>query len=106
MLLIALISLRPYLYSRPNKAKTIGGIGIGSTLKRVEEKFGGAEKIEDGGQTHWYWKKGIAFGYDAEVESIFVFKPIGAAPAGFDDALQREQALKHRAALKKIYSTE
>ena len=94
--------------SRPNKAKTIGGIGIGSTLKRVEEKFGGAEEIEDGGQKHWYWKKGIAFGYDAdaEVESIFVFKPIGAAPAGFDDALQREQVLEHKAALERYYSTE
>ncbi len=94
--------------SRPNKAKTIGGIGIGSTLKRVEEKFGGAEEIEDGGQKHWYWKKGIAFGYDADakVESIFVFKPIGAAPAGFDDTLQREQVLEHKAALERYYSTE
>ena len=26
---------------KPNKAKTIGGVGIGSTLKRVEEEFGG-----------------------------------------------------------------
>ena len=94
--------------SRPNKAKTMDGVGIGSTLKRMEEEFGGAEEIKDGGETHWYWKKGIAFSYDAnaKVESIFVFKPIGAAPAGFDDALQREQVLEHKAALERYYSTQ
>ena len=72
---------------KPNEAKTAGGIGIGSTLKRVEEEFGGAEKIEEGGKVHWYWKKGIEFSYDADakVRSISIFKPLGAAPAGFDD---------------------
>ena len=90
----------------PNKAKTMGGIGIGSTLKRVEEDFGGAAEIKDGGKAHWYWKKGITFDYDADakVERIFVFEPIGAAPAGLDDALQPEQALEHRAALERNYS--
>ena len=76
----------------PNKAKTVEGIGIGNTLKGVEEEFGRAEKIEEGGKVHWYWTKGIEFSYDADakVTSISIFKPIGAAPAGFDDALQRE----------------
>lgn len=76
----------------PNTAKTVTGIGIGSTLKRVEEEFGGAEKIEEGGKVHWYWRKGIEFSYnaDAKVANISIFKPVGAAPAGFDDALQRE----------------
>ena len=77
---------------KPNTAKTAGGVGIGSTLKRVEEEFGGAEKIEEGGEVHWYWKKGIEFSYDADarVKSISIFKPVGAAPAGFDDTLQGE----------------
>ena len=100
--------VRSLFISEPNKAKTTSGVGIGSTFKRVEEKFGGAEEIKDGGETHWYWKKGIAFRYDAnaKVESIFVFKPIGAAPAGFDEALQGEQVWEHRAALERYYSTE
>ena len=73
---------------KPNKAKTAGGVGIGTTRKRVEREFGGAEKIEEGGKVHWYWKKGIEFSYDADakVTSISVFKPVGAAPSGFDDA--------------------
>ena len=133
---------------KPNKAKTIGGVGIGSTLKRVEEEFGGAEKVEEGGKIHWYWKKGIEFivdlrinetlqtgavriphlpfsrlvgtvsncayavrletaptggrkclfifriyySYDADskVRNISIFKPSGAAPAGFDGTLLRE----------------
>ncbi len=91
----------------PNTAKTAGGVGIGSTLKRVEEEFGEAEEIDDGGARHWYWKKGIAFRYDADVkvESLFVFRSIGAAPAGVDDTLQPEQALEHRATLRRQYST-
>lgn len=58
----------------------------------MEEEFGNAEKIEEGGKVHWYWTKGIEFSYDADakVASISIFKPIGAAPAGFDDTLQRE----------------
>ena len=89
----------------PNKAKTANGIGIGSTRQRVEEEFGQPEKIEDGG--HWYFKQGISFDYDAgaKVELIYVFKPIGAAPAGFDDGLQPEQVLEDRAALERYYSS-
>ena len=51
-----------------------------------------ALKIEEGGKVHWYWKKGIEFSYDADarVKSISIFKPVGAAPAGFNDALQVE----------------
>ena len=77
---------------KPNKARTAGGVAIGSTLKRVEEEFGGAEKIEEGGKVHWYWKKGIEFSYDADakVTNISLFKPVGAAPAGFNGALQHE----------------
>ena len=77
---------------KPNKARTAGGVAIGSTLKRVEEEFGGAEKIEEGGKVHWYWKKGIEFSCDADakVTNISLFKPVGAAPARFDDALQHE----------------
>ena len=91
----------------PNKAKTASGIGIGSTRKRVEEEFGEAEEIEEGGKEHWYWKKGITFNYDADakVTDIFVFVPHGAAPAGFDEASQPEQVLEHRAALERYYST-
>ena len=76
----------------PNTAKTAGGAAIGSALKRVEEEFGIAEKVEDGGKVHWYWKKGIEFSCDADakVTNISIFKPVGAAPAGFDGALQRE----------------
>lgn len=99
--------VRSLFITKPNKAKTAGGVGIGSTRKRVEGEFGNAEEIEADGD-HWYWKKGIEFNYDADaqVTSIFVFKPIGAAPAGFDDALQREQVLEHTAALETYYSTE
>ena len=43
---------------------------------------------------------------DAKVTNISLFKPIGAAPAGFDDTLQREQVLEHKAALERYYSTE
>ena len=77
---------------KPNKAKTTDGVGIGSALKRVEEEFGGAEKVEEGGKVHWYWKKGIEFSCDAaaKVRSISIFKPVGATPAGFDGTLLRE----------------
>ncbi len=94
--------------TRPNKAKTTGGVGIGSTLKHVEGELGAAEEIDQVERVYWYWKKGIAYGYDADnkVISLFVFKPIGAAPAGFDDALPHEQLLEHRAALDRSYSTE
>lgn len=90
----------------PNKAKTASGIGIGSTLKRVEEEFGEAEEIDKNGKEHWYWKNGITFNYDAnaKVTDIYVFVPVGAAPAGFDEASEREQVLEHRAALERYYS--
>lgn len=67
---------------RPNKAKTDGGIGVGSSLKRVESEFGPAEEIGAPNNKHWYWTKGIEFSYNADlsVESIFIFEPIGAAP--------------------------
>ena len=45
----------------PSTAKTAAGVGIGSALTRVEEEFGVAEKVEEGGEAHWYWKKGIQF---------------------------------------------
>ena len=90
---------------RPNKAKTAGEIGIGSTQKRVEEEFGAAEEIQKDLETYWYWKQGIAFTYDdAKVRVLFVFVPIPAAPAGADDALQPEQVLEHKAALERYYS--
>ena len=100
--------VRMIFIKKPNKAKTAGGVGAGSTLKRVEGEFGAAEEIKDGVKSHWYWKKGIEFSYDfdAKVERIYVFKPMGAGPAGFDDALPPEQALEHRAALERYYSTE
>ncbi|RKU13619.1 hypothetical protein C6502_04445 [Candidatus Poribacteria bacterium] len=31
---------------KPNTAKTAGGVGIGSTLRRVEKEFGVAERVE------------------------------------------------------------
>ena len=92
----------------PNKAKTVGGVGIGSPRERVEGEFGLAEEIQEGGKEHWYLKKGIEFDYDADakVVSIFVFKPVGAAPSAFDDVEQREQASENKAALDGSYSTE
>ena len=43
---------------KPNKARTAGGVAIGSTLKRVEEEFEGAEKIEEGGKVLLVLEKG------------------------------------------------
>ena len=89
----------------PNKAKTAGGVGVGSALERVEEEFGPAEEIKDGGESHWYWKKGIQFSYDvrSRIESVYIFKPHNfAAPAKFDDAARRNRALIHKAALKRF----
>ena len=70
----------------------MGGIGIGSKLKHVEEEFGVAEKVEEGGEVHWYWKKGIEVSYDADakVRSISIFMPTGVAPAGFGETSLRE----------------
>lgn len=96
------------LIDRPNRAKTAGGVGVGSTRERVEGEFGLAEEIQEGGKEHWYWKKGIVFDYDVDVKvrGIFIFKPVGAAPSAFDDVEQSEQAAEHKAALDRSYSTE
>lgn len=94
---------------KPNKAKTTEGVGVGSTRKRVEEEFGLAEEIKEGGKDHWYWRKGIEFDYDARsrVESIYIFKPLQrAAPAKFGDAMQRERVLINKAALKRYLTKE
>ena len=58
----------------------------------MEEEYGVAERVEEDGEVHWYWKKGIEFSYDAgdKVKSISIFKPTGTAPAGFDETLVRE----------------
>ena len=63
--------------ARPNKAKTVGGNGIGSSLKHVEGELGNAEQINDDLHLHWYWKKGISFEYDVDnkVTSIHIFNP-------------------------------
>lgn len=63
--------------SRPNKAKTAGGNGIGNSLKNLIKEFGNAEEIKNKND-HWYWKRGINFQIDEaeRVERIYVFKPI------------------------------
>ena len=83
---------------RPNKSKTPGGIGVGSTLKQVEAEFGPAEEIEDRNKSHWYWARGINFTYDAEfkVELIYIFEPIkgvNAAPALNPEQIQKIEAM-------------
>ena len=50
----------------PNRAKTAGGIGIGSTRQQVENAFGKPDKRPEGLENllpwvHWYRKKGISF---------------------------------------------
>lgn len=61
---------------RPNKAKTAGGNGIGSSLKNIAIEFGNVEEIR-GVADYWYWKKGIKFSIneDEKVESIYIFEP-------------------------------
>lgn len=61
---------------RPNKAKTAGGNGIGSSLKNVIKEFGNAEEIRNKND-YWYRKRGINFEIDEDerVELIFIFKP-------------------------------
>jgi hypothetical protein len=67
----------------------------------VESEFGRAEEIEE--LKHWYWKKGIEFDYDDKsiVTEIFIFKPIGAAPARLIDLVQRKQEIRNKSALEK-----
>ncbi len=84
---------------RPNKSKTPGGIGIGSTLKQVEDEFGPAEEIGKPDGPHWHRNRGISFSYDADsrVEKIHIFTPTRAAPAKAAPLLeqaQRQQAAK------------
>lgn len=84
---------------RPNKSKTPGGIGIGNSLKQVEDEFGPAEEINIPNNTHWYRVRGISFDYDANsrVERIHIFTPIPAAPAKTVPLLRqekRQQAVK------------
>ena len=83
---------------RPNKSKTPGGIGVGSTLRQVENEFGPAEEIEDRNKDHWYRARGIQFTYDDEfkVERIFIFEPrkrINAAPALNPEQIQKIKAM-------------
>lgn len=83
---------------RPNKSKTPGGIGVGSTLKQVEDEFGPAEEIKDRNKSHWYWARGIEFDYDDEfkVEMIFIFeriKGLRAAPALNPEQMQKIEAM-------------
>lgn len=65
----------------PNTSLTVGGNGIGSHVSSVESELGMAGEVDDddGTEQHWYWEIGINFDYDADsnVESIFIFKPIG-----------------------------
>ena len=91
-------TVRSLFIRRPNKSKTPGGIGVGSTLKQVEDEFGPAEEIKDGKKKHWYWARGIQFTYDDEfkVESIFIFEPIKglhAAPALNPEQMQKIEAM-------------
>ena len=64
----------------PSPLKTADGIGIGSTRVEVQRQFGIAEDVAliDGLNVHWYFKKGINFGYgaNARVAAITVFRPI------------------------------
>ena len=98
---------------RPNKSKTPGGIGVGSTLKQVEDEFGPAEEIEDRNKDHWYWARGIEFTYDAEfkVELIYIFEPIkgvNAAPALNPEQIQKIEAmdLEHKRRYKTITDSQ
>lgn len=94
---------------KPNKARTVGGIGVGSKLERVEEEFGPAQELKDAGRSHWYWRKGIEFHYDARsrVESIYIFKPNQlAAPPNFEAAVRRKQLLLKNAALDSYHTTD
>lgn len=71
--------------SRPNRAKTAGGNGIGSKLDAVKREFGNPEDVDEdgfGGLRQWYFQRGILFTVDEDesVLYIFVFKPVAVAP--------------------------
>lgn len=91
--------------SRPNRAKTAGGNGIGSTLDNVEKEFGNAEEIDEdefGGIRHWFFKHGIEFTVDENevVLFIFVYKPTAGAPAGIGIQNQQNIDVQKDAAMK------
>ncbi len=97
--------------SRPNKAKTAGGNGIGSKLDNLEKEFGNAEEVDEddfGGIRHWYWKRGVEFTIDEDerVDSIFVFKPLALAPAGIVHQEQQNQAENKNAAAELLRRTK
>ena len=87
--------------NEPNKAKTNAGTGVGSGLEQVEDEFGPAEEVKPG-RKYWYWRRGIQFTYDVEfeVESIYIFEPIRAAPAKPMPRLDRQ---KHQEAAETLY---
>lgn len=59
----------------PNKSKTMGGNGIGSTMYNVRQELGFADTTD--GTLHKYLKKGIQFDYNSAfiVVAIYVFEP-------------------------------
>ena len=106
-------TVRSLFIERPNKSKTPGGIGVGSTLKQVEDDFGPAEEIENRIKTHWYWARGIQFLYDDEfkVKWIYIFEPIKglhAAPALNPEQMQKIKAmdLEHKRRYKTITDSQ
>ena len=106
-------TVRSLFIRRPNKSKTPGGIGVGSSLKQVENDFGPAEEIKRRNKDHWYWARGIEFTYDAEfkVESIYIFEPIKglhAAPHLNPEQIQKIEAmgLEHKRRYKTITDSQ
>jgi hypothetical protein len=91
--------------SEPNGSKTGGGNGIGSTRASVESEFGLAEEID--GVDHWYWTKGINFGYYANgtVENIYIFEPLFAAPARQARVSQDGRKIRSSSLLKEHHRT-
>ncbi len=92
----------------PHKAKTAGGNGVKSLLDRVEKELGKAQEVDNndfGGKRHWYWRKGIEFTYDEDkrVESIYIFKPIAAAPGVAGAPRQQEM---RKAAIEALHYRE
>ena len=72
------------------RAKTAGGVGIGSTKQRVWDEFGAPLQITSRGNNEWYRTKGIAFSYDdadiglaRKVDVIIITKPLIRDVANF-----------------------
>ncbi len=58
----------------PSKARTVGGVGIGSPRRAVERDFGQANHIRV--FSYWYWEKGIKFEMQShKVNDIIIFEP-------------------------------